>query len=80
MSTELYDLSAMSIREIEDAVSAKLGGEPVFLLRAQDYMAAGLIANWAVTGALIGVPAEKVARAFAKSKDFQRWPTKKVPD
>lgn len=73
-------LTNLTLQDIDDDISALLGGEPVFTLRAQDALAAGLVTAWAVTAAKLGTPAAKVARAFAIAKAMNAWPKQKIPD
>lgn len=60
--------------------------EPVFLLRAQDNLAAGLVEKWAIQ-ASTGVPdvgggaaGKKVSEARLISELMYRWPIHKNPD
>lgn len=70
----------VSLRQFEEALSSVLGGEPVFTLRGQDVLSAAFVTAWAMQAAALGVPAEKVSRAFATAKAMTQWPVKKMPD
>jgi hypothetical protein len=60
--------------------------EPVFLLRAQDNLAADLVEKWAIY-ASVAVPSvggrslqDKVTEANAIADQMRRWPIHKTPD
>jgi hypothetical protein len=60
--------------------------EPVFLLRAQDNLAADLVEKWA-TFASVAVPSaggrslqDKVSEAIQIADLMRRWPIHKTPD
>lgn len=56
-------------------------GEPFFVLRAQDFMAAPLVKMWAEMNALNpGCPPEKLKRARLIALEMDRWPHKKWAD
>lgn len=55
-------------------------GEPIFILRGQDQIAAEVIRFWARRATQEGVDAAKVADALDDAKAFDAWPTKKLPD
>jgi hypothetical protein len=54
--------------------------EPVFLLRAQDVLAAGLVAEWARKAAQVGVRWEMCNLAFEHAARMRAWRAKKIPD
>lgn len=54
--------------------------EPVFVLRAQDKFAAGLVVDWADCAEAAGCPAAKVEDARAVANAMARWHTQKLPD
>jgi hypothetical protein len=54
--------------------------EPVFILRAQDKLAAMLVRVWATSAHRCGCPDEKVAEARALAAHMDAWPTRKFPD
>jgi hypothetical protein len=54
--------------------------EPIFVLRAQDSLAADLVRQWASTAERAGCGMEKVAEARAVADAMDRWPTRKLPD
>lgn len=55
-------------------------GEPVFLLRAQDHTAAGLVEIWAQTARRFNVDASMIQLALDHAQRMREWETKKVPD
>lgn len=61
------------IRRIPDA-------EPVFILRAQDELAAALVDEWCQRADAAGVRSGKIAEARAIAEDMRAWPYKKRPD
>jgi hypothetical protein len=54
--------------------------EPVFVLRAQDSLAADLVEKWAIHARAAGTPNDKVNEAFALAEEMRRWPVRKIPD
>ena len=60
--------------------------EPVFLLRAQDNIASGLVESWAIQASVAipnvggGAMTHKVAEARLISDLMRRWPIHKNPD
>lgn len=54
--------------------------EPVFLLRAQDDIAARVVRYWADQAEEAGANPDIVARARAHAEKMEAWQTKKVPD
>ena len=54
--------------------------EPLFILRAQDITAAGLVIQWANRAAKHGVNAEKVEEAREIAAAMEAWPGRRMPD
>ena len=54
--------------------------EPVFVLRAQDALAARLIEKWATLAEGAGCPPDKVAEARELAAKMYAWPGRKMPD
>lgn len=54
--------------------------EPVFVLRAQDAFAAGLVYDWANKAEEMVCDVAKVAEARALARQMSFWPTRKYPD
>ena len=54
--------------------------EPVFILRAQDSLAADLVEKWAIHARSLGCGNDKVQEAFALAEEMRRWPVRKNPD
>jgi len=54
--------------------------EPVFILRAQDVLAARLVEEWAVLADNLGCPQSKVNEAFELAHRMREWPNRKNPD
>jgi hypothetical protein len=53
--------------------------EPLFVLRAQDVLAADVVRIWASLAESRGVPAEKVREAMQLAAAMKCWPVKQVP-
>lgn len=54
--------------------------EPVFILRAQDILAADLVDTWATQAQLLGCPWDKVREAKELAQAMREWPQRKNPD
>lgn len=55
--------------------------EPVFVLRAQDILAADLVEHWALLASeRLGPGHAKVVHGLAMAKAMREWPTRKYPD
>lgn len=54
--------------------------EPIFVLRAQDALAPGLVRQWASEAARLGVNAVKVALAEQLAEAMEKWPGRRLPD
>jgi len=54
--------------------------EPVFVLRAQDMLAADLVEAWATQANLLGCPWDKVREARDIAQEMREWPHRKNPD
>ena len=54
--------------------------EPLFILRAQDLSAPGLVMQWANRAAKNGCPEAKVAEARKIAEAMEKWPVRKMPD
>lgn len=54
--------------------------EPVFLLRAQDAVAANTVRFWAAAAATAGADPAIVEAARKHAALMEAWPTKKIPD
>ncbi len=67
-------------RGVQDADKRIPEDEPVFLLRAQDSLAAGLVLQWAdeLEGQGGSIELADTARRWAK--EMELWPIKKLPD
>jgi hypothetical protein len=64
-----------------DCIAKLAGGEPYFVLRAQDRLSPELVEAWAIEAELNGCPAAKVADARAVAKTMRKWSgKKKMPD
>lgn len=55
-------------------------GEPVFVLRAQDILAAPMVKAWCEMATVLGVDPEKIKRARKVALAMERWPHAKIPD
>lgn len=67
-------------QRIQDSAGIIPADEPVFLLRAQDKIAAAVVDDYANRLAAVGGDPEVVRRARAHALAMKRWPTKKFPD
>ena len=54
--------------------------EPIFVLRAQDSLAPGVVRDWASKARIIGVDAAKVEEAEKCAAAMDAWHTHKTPD
>jgi len=54
--------------------------EPVFILRAQDALAADLVEKWAIHARSVGCNHDKVLEAHAIAEEMRSWHTRKNPD
>lgn len=54
--------------------------EPIFVLRAQDRLAAAVVRFWADEAERAGANAAKVAEAREVADAMERWPARKLPD
>lgn len=54
--------------------------EPIFVLRAQDKLAANVVRFWCDRAQAAGVNKEKVAEARAIADLMEAWPNRKKPD
>lgn len=64
----------------EGCLGRAANGEPVFVLRAQDRLAAALVDDWANEAVLSKCPADKVAEARAIAAQMRTWPNRRLPD
>jgi hypothetical protein len=54
--------------------------EPIFILRAQDMLAADLVDQWAIRAKSWGCPEPKVQEAKELANRMRRWAPRKYPD
>jgi hypothetical protein len=54
--------------------------EPIFVLRAQDKLAADTISHWIRYAERSGVDPEKIDEARECEAAMREWPTQKLPD
>ena len=54
--------------------------EPVFILRAQDSLAADLVELWSIRARSAGCPVDKTRKAMELAEEMRRWPIRKNPD
>jgi hypothetical protein len=54
--------------------------EPIFVLRAQDRLAADIVRQWADAAERAGCSGEKVIEARAVADAMESWPARKLPD
>lgn len=53
--------------------------EPIFVLRASDLLAAGLVYGWASLAEDLGADPQKCIRARLTARDMQNWVPRKLP-
>ncbi len=63
----------------DTARGCEMAGEPVFLLRAQDELAAETVRCWAAYARAAGRP-EMAAEADRIAEAMAAWPARKLPD
>jgi hypothetical protein len=56
------------------------GEEPIFILRAQDKLAADVVRYWADRAEAEDVTSRKVREARDWATEMERWPKHKLPD
>lgn len=54
--------------------------EPIFILRAQDALAADLVEKWAIWARAGGTSPDKVNEAMNLAEEMRRWQNRKHPD
>jgi hypothetical protein len=54
--------------------------EPIFVLRAQDRLAAAAVRFWADEAEKAGSSVAKIAEAREVAAAMEQWPTRKLPD
>lgn len=54
--------------------------EPVFVVRAQDALAAETVERWAIRARAMNVPNDKYQSALSLAEEMRDWHTKKIPD
>lgn len=65
---------------IQDLSGKIPDNEPVFLLRAQDRLAAGTVAHYAALLATHGLQDNHIHAVLRQAAAMAAWPTKKMPD
>lgn len=70
----------MATRDTDQCLQKVAPDEPIFVLRAQDALAAELVREWARRAAVHGCPAAKLCEAYDLADAMERWPQKKYPD
>jgi hypothetical protein len=75
---------AITKREIaEDPHSAwnkAHADEPLFIIRGQDMIGAGLVRNWAKNAKARGAAPARTQEAMEIAEAMERWPNRKWPD
>jgi hypothetical protein len=70
----------MATKHTDSCLQKAADDEPIFVLRAQDMLAPGLVRQWANQAKFKGCPPEKVLEAYELADRMERWPTRKLPD
>jgi hypothetical protein len=73
-------MSRRRSRRERDRLGKLAPGEPYFVLRAGDPLAAEHVEAWAVEAALNDYPAARVSEARRTAAAMRRWGRKKTPD
>ena len=73
-------MDALMERNRSIIVKCEEKGEPYFVLRAQDKLAAEIVFEWCNHAKEAGVEAALVEHAKTIGRAMQAWPVKKVPD
>ena len=55
-------------------------GEPFFVVRGQDSLAADTVEWWAIHAKMTGVHIDKVNSAYRIAEDMREWPKQKLAD
>lgn len=67
-------------QHIQDPSGKIPADEPVFLLRAQDKVAAATVRIWSILNEITGGDVELSNKAWAHALKMQDWPVKKLAD
>lgn len=70
----------MGYKHTDSCLAKVADDEPIFVLRAQDTLAAELVRQWADKVEAIGGASAKVTEARQCAALMDAWPTKKIPD
>jgi hypothetical protein len=69
----VMDHNSVSLMKADDT-------EPIFVLRAQDSLAAAVVRFWADEAEKAGSTPAKIAEAREVAEAMEQWPTRKIPD
>jgi hypothetical protein len=76
-----YSLTTVMATKHNSVSLVKAGDtEPIFVLRAQDTLAAAVVRFWADEAEKAGANAAKIAEAREVADAMEQWPTRKIPD
>ena len=67
-------------RQIIAALEGIPDDEPLFLLRAQDCLADGIVREWADRARILRVNLSKIKHAHICADKMAAWPVRKTPD
>ena len=70
----------MIARVEKDRIRRIPDDEPVFILRAQDELASGVVREWCARAEAAGVRSSMLFGARQIAEAMDRWPVKKLPD
>lgn len=65
---------------INGCIAKAADDEPVFVLRATDKLAPGLIRQWAAQAHALGMSWAKAGEALKLADMMEAWPERKLPD
>lgn len=70
----------MATKSTDTCLQKAAENEPIFVLRAQDMLAPGIVREWAKQAAAHGCSQEKVLEAHSLADRMDQWATRKFPD
>jgi len=75
MGTKTFELT-----DPTSTLNKAFADEPIFILRAQDLTADGLVEQWANRAEKRGCPKDKCDEARRIAQAMRDWPVRKTPD
>lgn len=78
MGTKREELEKMA--RGEGCLGKAADDEPIFIIRAQDIVAAETVEFWAWKAQNYGTPRVKIGGALKLATEMRAWPNQKIPD